>query len=186
MKTKLRGNAATRVAIAKDVLLLLRRKKTFVPTKSSYLNIWDNEICEFVINNGDSGAQENLSVLIPGCQVCALGAMFIGMVHLKNEVTVRQFYRSGCDNIKVSLEDYFEPEQIDLIERCFEGWPTPFEDRSQGRPLCRLTQRRLSVPMSYYDSTGTAAQRMKIIMKNIIRNDGTFVPSQDIKQGSIP
>ncbi len=148
---------AMRIAIAKDVLSLLKAKDSIVAKSGVYLTCSCD--ADALINEVPLGnAQENIDVLTKECRVCALGALFVGAVDLYNKCQLQEF--GGYGNIVNKLRDFFSDKQLYLIEGCFEGhWDEKF--------VCR----------GFHNKYPEDAQRMKAIMRNIIRNEGNFVPS---------
>lgn len=55
------------------------------------------------------------------CEVCALGAMFLGHVDRHNKVSVKDIFDSDKGSIKERLSGVFEPVELDFIEAAFEG-----------------------------------------------------------------
>ncbi len=99
----------------------------------------------------------------PVCQVCARGALFCSAVR-KFDNCKTSFSRgySPHDNGEFDKTEsrFFSRKQIDLIEKYFEGW-------------CRESTKSYLFKEIHPDN----AKRMKLIMRNIIDNDGTFVPA---------
>lgn len=109
----------------------------------------------------------------PICMACALGAAFACAVKRANDLKFISFaHHSAPDRerfmMHAYLKDWFSLEQLGLIECCFEGserWAVP------GTP-----PELISRALSFGPYGPTADQLMTAIMKNIIENDGTFVP----------
>lgn len=116
-------------------------------------------------------APESLQKLIQNkevkhCNVCAMGAMFMGYVNKFNNYNVQPgIYLSGIVDTQIgeTLIEYFTFNELKEIEAAFEGYPT------------------------YGDYVYTYAyqfpdddKRLEAIIDNCIRNDGVFVPEQDI------
>ena len=100
-------------------------------------------------------------VNIGPCHVCALGGLFVAKAVRYNAVTIRQLTWGHGGAATECLEDHFSIEQLELIEGCYEIWPWRSEDA--------LRWGRFNRP-----------ERFRRIMKNIIRNKGTFV-SWDVR-----
>ena len=148
-----------RIAIAKDVLLRLR-KKSFIPSKGIYLAV-SGEAEHFARNNKNQQAQENLDTLTKNCRVCAIGSLFVGFVAVKNNTSNIEFIHSDDFHlIARATEEVFSKQELETIENYYEDWRG-----SYGWLEC------------YQDNR----QRMRAIMKNIIRNDGTFEPEKEPK-----
>ncbi|NBQ70761.1 MAG: hypothetical protein EBU46_18780 [Nitrosomonadaceae bacterium] len=116
-------------------------------------------------------------LLEPGvtCEVCALGALFASTVRKADGCDVNPLkyiaeYGEGShdadhDNISITLSDYFSAAQQRLMELAFErGYGATSVDSKQDLQAARM-----------YPSTYTATQRLRGILNNIIKNDGTFV-----------
>jgi hypothetical protein len=104
-------------------------------------------------------AQSQLKVMRE-CRVCALGGMFISYAKLFNKVNAGAPKKPA----ESPLLEFFTQDQLILIEEYFEGWNTDLAEEN----LVQHTDWRYS----------PAKDRLKLIMKNIIKNDGTFCPEQ--------
>jgi hypothetical protein len=176
---------AKRVAIARDVIENLKSKK-LVARAGSYLMVRDGE--EFgqpYFNNfyGDDGSNKNGSFQetlnsIPQCQVCAKGAIFACTVMRRNQVKNNQVPYNDCynwtgDSLFELLGNIFSPMQLRLIEVEFEREDIEWQNHmisgaDKIKPLMQLDER--------FD---TDEDRLIAIMKNIIRNRGTFRPDKE-------
>jgi hypothetical protein len=109
-------------------------------------------------------AQSQLSKLRK-CQVCALGGMFISYAKLYDKVTP-----SDCGGSQTTpLREYFETDQLRLIEGAFEGF-----DEFNIYSGCVDT-------FNFYYITTDSKTRLKLIMKNMLKNGGTFAPETQPK-----
>lgn len=149
-----------RVAIAKDVLAQIKDKR-LIPMSMIY----------FVINttlDESSSIQANLNKVT--CHACALGSLMFSHIKYNNKVTVREG-SSICNNNSISerLKDYFDRTQLNLIETAFEKW---FTDESNTTDEI--------IASKYCNNSENSEQRIIKIMKNLIRNKGTFVPTDKI------
>ncbi len=157
--TKKLTTAEKRVAIAKDALAQIAVKKFVVETGNTYVGV------KKLPNGATSGNQlQDELKKIPKCTVCALGACFLSSVRkfndiktadvlFSNEFAANTMEADGA-SVKVHIEKYFSCDQRQMIENAFEGW-------SYGWP-----------------AKTTDTQRLTAILKNIIKNEGTFKPSQ--------
>lgn len=110
------------------------------------------------------------------CVVCGIGATFMSLVRLYNHYKpTRCEARHGglCDDrMRVALKQVFSREQIALIETAFEGMQI---DSVRINPALR---RRAVLFRGSLE--GMSLERpeavLRRIMRNIIRNRGTFVP----------
>lgn len=94
------------------------------------------------------------------CQVCARGAIFLAKAVRFDAVKVSQMNDYGRNNEMMS--DFFAADQLRDIEVWFEGW----YGNSGGKAHL------------FYLKYPDAKKRLTLILKNIIKNQGTFVPSQ--------
>jgi hypothetical protein len=154
-KSKQKG----RIAIVKDVIktLKLPKKQRYQPlTNNTYVRIaacpknWENKPLDKLFKKN-----------IADCQVCGLGAMFISMVKLYDDVatkimSVEDDYDNLPDRLVADSEDvpsklgrYFSKDQREAIEMAFEHGPIS-DDRDRLRSICQ----------------------------NILDNKGTFEPEE--------
>lgn len=103
------------------------------------------------------------------CGVCALGSLFVSQVRMANncklsagEITCGMVFMEK--RVK-QMEKYFSKEQLHLIEYAFEG----------GAGLYRTSEYSDNA-MEFYNKHTSDKKRMVAILKNIIRNKGTFIP----------
>jgi hypothetical protein len=166
--------AQVRVEVAKDVirslrLLTVRNGVYFKPAGSLEL------VNSIVSSSTDS--KRVAQKLKNGCEVCALGACFLSSVRLTNKWEFEGFeeHWTGPEQVRAverevleeKLHKIFTPFQIDLIETAFEEYNCTnlASDRN-------VIGRAISFGSKHYDSTS----RLRAIMKNIIKNNGTFKP----------
>lgn len=154
-KLKMRKCPETRILIAKDVLKALKsrhlRATPMTYLSSDALGTW---------NNPDIFGKQVCELLKQKpCYVCVIGALFVGQVERFNKLKYNGPLYS--DDIREELTKAFSMKQLEMIEACFEGW---YDDnlKFDGTPFSN----------KYPDAT----KRMEAIMRNIIRNKGTFVP----------
>lgn len=169
-----------RVAIARDVLSQLRSQK-LVAESGNYCYMFPkgspNELGDIpeVISQQDVDNKIDLQDIfkkkVQKCEVCAKGALFVSMVRKYDNVPipvngVGDSYLDGT-YVTSKLRRYFSGSQLELIEYAFElgtaGIPTASETvKYNASSFCEQ-----------YDSD---KERMIAIMKNIIKNEGTFIP----------
>lgn len=163
--------AEKRVAIAQDVLLQIKNKFIKVePGTWVSLDFKDEELL-----TPNESAQKTLSNNTEQCQACALGSLFICSIRLGNRLTVEEAgFKYGVGDQEDIMErlslGIFSKEQLKLIEVAFEGGLGGYavgdlEDKDAGEAAMLFSERLL----------GDKARLVKI-MKNIIKNDGTFIP----------
>lgn len=170
-----------RVAIARDVLTQL---------KSGRLNatsgVWlaDTHSDSLVYDAQDVKNKELQSILkdMKQCNGCALGGMFMCAVERANKIKVKNLDEfeedyvgdygmqcAGSDRVDIQGEDtmkylskWFDRGQLELIETAFERGEGGYEGGPDAAAFCNDVEE--------------PAERMKLIMQNIIVNRGTFDP----------
>jgi len=160
-----------RVQIAQDVL---KRLQFLNVQRGQYIDIQKplyKEITEDLQKHLTCGAK-----LEKKCDVCAKGAMFLSYVRFYDKYTLEDvawYYEDGENyaangaDITFAMTDIFDREQLDLIEQYFESsksvcWNNPCHQHF------------------YADKYPDAKDRLRAIMKNIVRNKGIFKPEQDV------
>jgi len=168
-KTK-KSKAELRVEIAKDVLKLLEAKK--ITAKSMvYIEVSDR----------DDYHKEGLSLkgILPKvkkCKVCALGSMFYGYVNRHNSYNLSatgSINAIQASEMRILLSDIFSRKQLQLIEGAFEqGDYSDFNDYAES-----TIERTIKFRKRNSDKVQVSDKKaMSLIMKNIIKNKGTFKP----------
>jgi hypothetical protein len=175
--------------IALDVLQQLD-KGTFIPSTRLYLNLKLPETSEsqtITLSRMNTDAT---------CYACAIGGAFLSLCNLtqtnkKNikslECIVRQHgendderneYGFSEEMMRVNLSQIFSHEQLALIETAFEA--KNFEDRrTRG-----VNERLLKAAVRFGDKYTNPKNRLIAIMRNILENNGCFIPplrKKDIK-----
>jgi hypothetical protein len=183
---------AARIAIAKDVIAGLKSRR-YTSTPGDYFDVTIKT--DKMISEGKYDLKRLFSVGMKTCKVCAKGALFIAAVEKYDKVmeTVDsldiegKIVHIGRDNDGVCglLKDYFDMDQLDLIEFAFEGVGINgrYEERGESPEVSpeeeRMADAVSSVSKTYIDRFADPKKRMIAIMQNIIDNKGTFVPSLD-------
>ena len=149
--------AQKRVTIAKDVLKWLDTKKVRA-SPGVYLDVYDGKE---LVTEGDT---------VNGykCEACALGAIFACTVERAKAARSGGFNVSS-GHMRSRLGPYFERDQLAAIENAFEQTSVIPTEASTGTWSPQYEGADFSA-----DSSPT--RRMRAIMKNIIRNNGTFIP----------
>ncbi len=181
-KTEFETKAEARVAIAKDVIKWVKTGRLYA-NKGSYVE-YDDE--EWLITDQQVKDSADLKTVLSDkkCSVCALGACFVA--------TVDRFNKIGCDDLGIHvhsenldygpsgvaglgdshlrkyLHKYFSESQLSLIECAFECSPS-FSGASASN---RLKASDYSESGNKYDED----ELLIAIMRNIIKNKGTFKP----------
>ena len=185
-----------RVAIAKDVIAQLKAEK-IQACSGVYIDIED------VPNDGNISLQKYLPET--QCEVCALGALFHSHIKYNNKVSYKDYLNESTSNLIVEkLQNYFSFEQMSMIEYAFEGFNYGIcDDEPDYYDLLGIgtypidKDRREKVPKDFViklqesheyflhlntNNTNNKRSTFRLyqIMMNIIRNNGTFVPT-DLK-----
>jgi len=153
--------AEQRVAVAKDVLLQLK-KKNYIAKKGAYVEVKKGRRSLPVKDNIDKTV----------CKVCALGSCLLSIAKFKNTITFNDAERGlsswdSTDPSKRLLTSIFTRKQINLMENAFEGVVYFMHEPFTG------TDKKAD---RFYDQYDKDNQRLIAIMENIIKNLGTFKP----------
>lgn len=162
---------ATLLAIAKDALSVL-----------SLVKISPGKWCDMTLPNvsGDDQLQKyigNKDLKKRKCEVCADGLLFLSAVRLYNEFPVAGYLDENIKKYEVNDNDLFDVlnekigcNQAALIECTFElGQGKCQPDDIEPEWLGHLA-------IEYGKQYKKPVDRMKAILKNIIRNSGEFIP----------
>lgn len=165
-----------RIKIAKDVLKRLR----YLDVRRGWGYICnggiiveeadDNEAKELFDRktrklNLDTEVQDILPKVEKTCQVCALGACFLSHVRFHDNFQVEELDNVDREDITNELEYYFDADQLNLIENCFES--NSYIDK-----YTYSSNDRIINPFAKYTD---AKKRLRAIMINIVKNKGTLV-----------
>lgn len=143
--------AKERIAIAKDALAWIKAG-ALTPIKGSYI------IAEKKVLYEDRGKQLRDIVLGP-CKVCARGCLFIAKAVRYDNVLASQLQQAAYND--GPLSEHFDADQLNLIEYVYEGWDTQFI---------------YSDDINWMTKYPSNTIRLIAILKNIIKNKGTFKP----------
>lgn len=171
-----KANAAQkRVLIAKDVLEQLKAGK-IKATRGCFLRI---RSLSGLLTNRDAAYKESLQATflrgdIEQCEACADGALMLSCTLFNNKYsTGAPFYNldvwiNSKKSMKNKLNVIFSRSQLRLIENAFEKGDGAFQKFKKTPEAKKAIQfgRRFSTPKN----------RLKEIMKNIVKNRGAFVP----------
>lgn len=142
---------ALRIAICQDVINTLKGNASFIPACGVYIGMDSDLIREY----GEMPIKKNFNTVAPKCRACALGAMMLAFVHIKNEFTVYQLNRTYWEQMRDHLDVAFTEQELVLIESYYEGWDDD-EKYRQGFDF----------------STKANGEVMMAIMQDIIDNNG--------------
>ena len=166
--------AEKRVMIAKDILKyvdsqIIQAKAGKYVTLSEAANL-----------NYTASAQEELHK-IPKCNVCALGSMAYAHVVRKNECSLGSLNLISQYRVKESVRHIFSNKQLSLIECAFES-----SDIRRSAYYLDISQEARSKAINFRNNNDCPKYRgnkknndpkaLELIMKNIIKNKGTFKP----------
>ena len=181
------------VLVAKDVLLQIKAKR-YIPSTGRYIMFQDDIPFEGSI-------KENFDQ-IPECEVCALGSMLMSSTHLGNILTTDDIGSNpDGDDLRESkkitklFSSIFTDKQLLLIESTFEGYSefkgmgdskTDIKKRYQEDFIYEELSDRYSTETLTFDETlacemffrkyHDSDKRLNAICRNIIKNNGIFIP----------
>jgi hypothetical protein len=133
-------------------------------------------------------AKKTAQVLKKTCQVCAVGALFLSTVAMKNKFEFK-LDPDGID-LDFSVKDLinrllpvFPAEQLFLIENAFETGGGSFSTPYDSKYFLGLTDLQIedlapsnAAAIKFGSKYKTDKGRLKAILNNIIANDGEFIP----------
>ncbi len=162
MTTSTNDQREKRVAVARDVLIqLVREDAPLKLSRGVYL--------EGYMVLPDNVAETNLQTVIDGvqqcCEVCAIGAAFLSYVRLYDGVAldtiVRPRYGNNLcgddDDMLTLMRDVFPESMLRKIERYYQCWQDLYVSGNKGEAL-------------------------RLIMQNVVDNQGDFVPEESWRQ----
>lgn len=154
-----------RILVARDVLEQLKIGK--YQAKRTYFSVaWIKDSKADLRTNFD-----NLGT----CNVCGLGACMLSLTRFKNQLTVEDALSSGVKPMTL-LRTVFTRKQLALIEYAYEmGSPGQWTHKSINR-FTNFLSLWMSKRFGERHGEGDANARMVAIMRNIVNNNGTFVP----------
>jgi hypothetical protein len=171
------SRAQQRVVVAKDVLALIQSKK-YAPAHKGYLVGKVVDIGVDLAQSQRAGTSEEVRDLYieagaPRCTGCALGSVLLACVLRTDELTTSDLFSGGgvnTGNMVEYLEKYFSFKQLALIEKAFEGsGVSGIDDMDE-------YQSEGLIAAAFGAQFKSPTARVIAIMKNIIANDGMFVP----------
>lgn len=158
-----------KVAIAKDVLLQLKNKK-YVAKTGDYVDFDYWETISAV--DYDLNIQQHFDV-IKNCKVCALGSAALSCIKYSNNSSFEDA-RRNTNKFWNQLLKVFTKKELVIIEYAFEG----FAHKACGRSVnwnIDISDNILNKTCNFYYKHSNNDNRLKAIMKNIIKNEGKFV-----------
>lgn len=175
MKTKAKAKRLTkaqiRVQIAKDVIRQLDANR-IVADGGCYLDA--DEFEEQI--DGAADVPDGRYLAAPkDCRACAIGSVFVCALDRFNELKLHKFVDDGggSDAMVRYLSPWFTRAQLRLMEIGFQEYnsdPGAVTDRAADAAYAWHEKRLGSDGECDYDAI------MRALMKNVIRNNGTFKP----------
>lgn len=166
-----------RIELAKDVIASLEAERII-----SQSGCWVRVENPGVYSGFDSELAGNDEIQLQEiikdkkCQVCALGALFIESVRKFDNFTLGDLsggYSIDNDDITVYLDGLFDYDQLLLIEVAYErgsgGYDVRWDFRDEDRAVANNA-------VAFGRTISDDRERLVAIMKNIIANDGEFIP----------
>jgi hypothetical protein len=176
MKKKL-TKAEMRIAIAKDVIAQIKAKK-YNPMQGCWVDqVGGQDYDDWLFANPEN-CKVDVQVYtksIKKCNVCALGSLFVSAVNKYNNVygtfntvSTNEVFDTSETNNRSPLLRYFTLNQIRLIEATFEG--------GMGAVYFDYDHPMVNKSRAFYSRYPNSKDRLLAIMKNIVKNNGTFKP----------
>ena len=122
------------------------KAQRLVPTRGHYV-VFDEPV---------TGELRQELANIKSCQVCALGALMVAKVARTNKCDLFNEISLSRDETTSHLIEFFSDDELDEIEQAFEGV--------------------VVYDQKYWFKYPDDSDRLIAIMKNIIKNNGTFKP----------
>lgn len=157
--------AEKRVAIAQDLIAHVAAGK-IRPTRGTYLSAPpDYRGAEYAFRPDDKRQACEVLAAMRVCECCQIGGLLYATVLRANAVQVGQLVDEPGDAMCEDgfggyLREFFDEDQLYLMESTFEGW-------------CRTSETAVS---EFFNRHRDRQKRMVAICQNIIDHDGEFVP----------
>lgn len=170
-------NAQKRVAIAKDVLKQLNDDNICPITGryTMYGRFYSNELLNCKTSQDVQKLLVEKKADRNSCRACALGACMISYARLYNSLSADQVVASNPYNIK-QLANLFGKRRMMRIETAFDYHADDYTAPGTGLNDTDmvLTRKEYNKSVAWRDRYPDDKERLKAIMKNIIRNKGEF------------
>jgi hypothetical protein len=168
--------AQKRVMIAQDVLAQLKAKR-YVAESGCWVQANYNPASSLAdIKYKDSVKELFAAQKIQSCNVCALGGLFMSCTNLNNNTLLEELDDVSEDlgnlideeeKLSNKLNKIFTTSQLKLIETYFEANGGYFRDYDEDERI-----------EAFYNKHPSDEKRLQLIMENIVKNEGTFVPAK--------
>lgn len=163
-------NYRKRIEIAKDVLLQLAAGR-LKATSGAYLKfdtIYDRQKFYDAIGRG---LKISDAVKDATCNVCGIGSLFIAAAE-RTQCKATGMEEANDDGfMRKHLGKWFDADQLDMIESAFE-----MRYIANGDSDLRSDDAAIQDSIKFTHGWQSATTRLKMIMQNIIDNNGTFAP----------
>ena len=157
------SKAKKRITIAEDVIASLKINK-YTATPGSYLEVQTNK--DYDSLPGDSQALLHTEEV--SCDVCAIGAIFASKVRKGSKCNYDLLNGDNDSLLIANLKGIFNEIELRIIETAFEG------EAQSG--LVKEADEEAAVSWYGKNHPDDADKRLVAIMKNIIKNNGNFIP----------
>ena len=171
-----------RVKIAKDVLAQLKKQK-FIAEAGTYIYVEKN-LSDILNSDNEVNPLESFQKHFQQdkkttCTVCALGSAVCSLVNVENKASVKEVATTrpwGGSKLAKRFQNIFGERMMAIMETMFEG------SQIKGP---RLEDWELTACTSWYENHSRKScavndeKRLKLIMQNIIRNNGDIVIPRD-------
>ena len=178
-----------RVAIARDVLAQLKSGR-LQPEHGAWLfskvlahdEFGPAAVTMFSTTLAPNADLQGEILAMETCTGCALGGLFMCTLERSNNLTPKQLVDENLhsENIVPYLEKYFSRAQLQLIEASFENGNSAIESPRDKKIRQQAREWDIAVTGCLEsladESTESARTRMRLIMENIVVNNGTFKP----------
>ena len=188
-----KNKASARVLIAEDVLRQLAAQRMYA-SHGNYVSWNKYDEWQWPEFESDKPLAPQIKEA-PPCYACAKGACFIAAVDRfktlqgRDVIEVNDFDERDFDleGIHRYLFTLFDARNIHAIEGAFEGWGIEAQMDNQADEES-LKDGNVPIREEVYNYSGlpmdkdSADVRLGMIMRNIIENDGTFMPQKFIDE----
>jgi len=157
------SKAKKRITIAEDVLASLKMGKYKAET-GTYIEVNTNKDHDSL----PTDSQALLRTEEVQCDVCAIGAIFASKVRKGNKCNYDLFNGNNDSSLIANLKGIFNEIELRIIETAFEG------EAQSG--LVKEADEEAAVSWYEKNHPHNADKRLVAIMKNIIKNNGNFIP----------
>lgn len=170
--------AEKRVLIAKDALELFKLGKISIE-RGQFVSFDSSlSVYNYVFEISQENELQKLLPKIHNCKVCALGGLMISKANLYNDckLSVEERDLKYLNPRRIKNIPYFTKYQSQLIETAFEMGEGYFGESGDGKYYLILKEKDKNKAINFGYKYSDDDDRFVAIMKNIIKNKGTFKP----------